>query len=206
MYAKLFTSATKIKPMAQITSPSARIIVLPLPARGHAGRLRIGTMEMPCALGRAGTVTIKREGDGGTPAGRLRLVSLRVRRDRLSGPACSVPSRSTGRRDGWCDDPRDGRYNRPVRLPIHASAEILWRDDRLYDVVGILDWNLQPRIRGRGSAIFLHLCRPGLEATEGCIALKHADLLRLLTVCGPRPVFDVAPSPRRISRQTRVKA
>ena len=206
MYAKLFTSATKIKPAAQNTSPSSRIIVLPLPARGHFGRLRIGTLEMPCALGRSGTVIIKREGDGGTPVGRMRLVSLYIRRDHLPGPASAVPSRPIGRRDGWCDDPRDGRYNRPVRLPVSASAEVLWRQDGLYDVVGILDWNLRPRIRRRGSAIFLHLCRPGLYATEGCIALRRADLIRLLAICGPRPVFDVAPPPRRLRRQTPVKA
>ena len=162
-------------------------------------------MEMPCALGHSGAVTIKREGDGGTPVGRMRLVALRVRRDRLPGPASTVPSRPIRRRDGWCDDRRDGRYNRPVRLPVSASAEILWRQDRLYDVVGILDWNLRPRIRGRGSAIFLHLCRPGLQATEGCIALRRADLIRLLAICGPRPVFDVAPQPRRLRRQTPAK-
>ena len=206
MYAKLFTSATKIKPTAQNTSPTSRIIVLPLPARGHFGRLRIGTLEMPCALGRTGTVIIKREGDGGTPVGRMRLVGLCIRRDHLPGPASTVPSRPIRRRDGWCDDPRDGRYNRPVRLPVSASAEILWRGDRLYDVVGILDWNLRPRIRRRGSAIFLHLCRPGLHATEGCIALRRADLIRLLAICGPRPVFDVAPPPRRLRRQTPAKA
>lgn len=205
MYAKLFTSATKIKLAAKITSPSTRIIVLPLPARGHSGRLRIGTMEMPCALGRSGTVAIKREGDGGTPVGRMALVRLYVRRDHLPGPASAVPSRPLRRHDGWCDDPRDGRYNRPVRLPVTASAEALWRGDRVYDVVGVLDWNLRPRIRRRGSAIFLHLCRPGFQPTEGCIALRRADLLRLLSVCGPRPVFDIAPSPRRIRRQATAK-
>ena len=205
MYANLFTSATKIKPAAKNTSPSSRIIVLPLPARGHVARLRIGTMDMPCALGRSGAVAIKREGDGGTPVGRMRLVSLRVRRDHLPGPASAVPSRPIGRRDGWCDDPRDGRYNRPVRLPISASAEPLWRQDHLYDVVGVLDWNLRPRIRRRGSAIFLHLCQPGLQATEGCIALRRSDLLRVLALCGPRPIFDVAPQPRRIRRQTSAK-
>ncbi len=201
MYAKLFISATKIKPAAQNTSPSSRIIVLPLPARGHIAWLRFGTMQMPCALGRSGVVIIKREGDGGTPVGRMQLLKLCVRRDRLPGPASAVPSRPIGRRDGWCDDPRDGRYNRPVRLPSTASAEALWRQDRLYDVVGIFDWNRRPRTRHRGSAIFLHLCRPGLQATEGCIALLRGDLLRLLAVCGPRPVFDVAPPPRRIRRQ-----
>ncbi len=206
MHAKLFTAAIKIKPAAQNTSPSSRIVVLPLPARGHFGRLRIGTMEMPCALGRSGAVTVKREGDGGTPVGRMRLVSLCVRRDRLPGPASALPSRPLHRRDGWCDDPRDGRYNRPVRLPVSASAEALWRHDRLYDVVGILDWNLRPRIRRRGSAVFLHLCQSGLQATEGCISLRRADLLRLLAICGPRPVFDVAPPPRRIRRQIVTKA
>ncbi len=158
-------------------------------------------MEMHCALGRSGAVIIKREGDGGTPVGRMQLLKLCVRRDRLPGPASAVPSRPIGRRDGWCDDPLDGRYNRPVRLPVTASAEALWRQDRLYDVVGIFDWNRRPRIRHRGSAIFLHLCRPGLQATEGCIALRRGDLLRLLAVCGPRPVFDVARPPRRIRRQ-----
>jgi len=200
MYAKLFTSATKIKPMAEITSPPTRIIVRPLPSRGHAARLRIGAMDMPCALGRSGAVTIKREGDGGTPAARMQLLQLRTRRDRLPGPASAVASTPIRRRDGWCDDPRDGRYNRPVRLPLSASAETLWRQDRLYDVVGILDWNLRPRIRRLGSAIFLHLCHSGLQATEGCIALRRADLLRLLAVCGRRPVFDVAPPPRRLRR------
>ncbi len=128
----------------------------------------------------------------------MRLLQLFVRRDRLPGPASAVPARPIGRHDGWCDDPADGRYNRRVRLPVSASAEALWQQDRLYDVVGILDWNLRPRIRRRGSAIFLHLCRPGMAATEGCIALRRADLLRLLARCGPQPAFDVAPSPRRL--------
>lgn len=160
---------------------------------------------MPCALGRSGLVVIKREGDGGTPAGRMRFLELRVRRDRLPGPACALPSNPIRQRDGWCDDPRDGRYNRPVQLPVSASAEPLWRDDRVYDVVGILDWNLRPRIRRRGSAIFLHLCRSDIQATEGCIALRRADLLRLLAICGPRPVVDVAPPPRRKRRSRTTK-
>jgi len=205
MYAKPFTFVTKINPVAKITSPSQRIVVLPLPARGHLAWLRLGTLQMPCALGRTGAVAIKREGDGATPAARMRLVSLYARRDRLPVPASAAPSRPIRQHDGWCDDPRDGRYNRPVRLPFSAGAEALWRHDSLYDVVGVLDWNLRPRIRHRGSAIFVHLCRPGLQATEGCIALRRADLLRLLAACGPRPVFDVAPPPRRIYRQIMAK-
>ena len=200
MHAKQFRPAPKIKPAAQNSSACSRIVVLPLPGRRHLGRMRIGATDVPCALGRSGTVVIKREGDGGTPVGRMRLVGLYVRRDRLPGPRSAVPSRPLRRNDGWCDDAHDGRYNRPVRLPTSASTEALWRRDRIYDLIGILDWNLRPRIRGRGSAIFLHLGRPGLPATEGCIALRRADLLRLLAVCGSRPLLEVGPVPRRKRR------
>lgn len=87
--------------------------------------------------------------------------------------------------DGWCDAVRDRNYNRPVQHPYPASAERLWREDRLYDVVVVLDHNQQPRIRGHGSAIFLHVRRPGSAPTEGCVALEPNDLRRLLRVLVP---------------------
>jgi L,D-peptidoglycan transpeptidase YkuD (ErfK/YbiS/YcfS/YnhG family) len=140
---------------------------------------------------------LKREGDGATPAGRYRLLSLYVRRDRLPGPRAALPTYAMRRDDGWCEDVRSGRYNRPIRLPAADGHETMWRDDRLYDIVGVLDWNLAPRIRGRGSAIFLHLARPGLKPTAGCIALRLPDLKRLLEAAGPRPEFLVAAKPRK---------
>ena len=77
------------------------------------------------------------------------------------------------RNDGWCGGSAHGRYNCPIRLPSAAGHDSMWRDDHLYDIVGVLDWNFTPRIRGRGSAIFLHLCRPGFGPTAGCIALRR---------------------------------
>jgi L,D-peptidoglycan transpeptidase YkuD (ErfK/YbiS/YcfS/YnhG family) len=82
--------------------------------------------------------------------------------------------------DGWCDAAGDGNYNRCVRHPYSASAEALWRSDGLYDVIVVLGYNRRPRIKGRGSAIFMHVARPGFQPTEGCIALRRADLVRLL--------------------------
>jgi L,D-peptidoglycan transpeptidase YkuD (ErfK/YbiS/YcfS/YnhG family) len=136
----------------------------------------------PCALGRAGIVpaTAKREGDGGTPEGPLPLRRLLFRADRLARPACAVPAEPIAPDDGWCDAPDDPAYNRMVRLPFAASHERLWREDALYDLVGVLGWNDDPPAPGRGSAIFLHLARPDLSATEGCVALALRDLLAVL--------------------------
>ncbi len=92
---------------------------------------------------------------------------------------------------GWCDALYDRNYNRPVRLPYPASAERMWREDRLYDLVIVLDHNQRPRRQGGGSAIFLHVARPGYGATEGCIALARPDLVRLLADIRPGSLIVV---------------
>ncbi len=84
------------------------------------------------------------------------------------------------RDDGWCDDPGDPRYNRPVLLPQAGGAEPLWRDDGVYDLIAVLAFNLNPVVPDAGSAIFLHLARPDYGATEGCVALAMPDLLSVL--------------------------
>jgi L,D-peptidoglycan transpeptidase YkuD (ErfK/YbiS/YcfS/YnhG family) len=171
--------------------------VFPRPGAPQRGILVAGPLAFPCALGRGGVTHRKREGDGATPAGRHRLLRLLVRRDRLAGPATRLPSTFIRPDDGWCEDPDDGRYNSLVRLQPGSSADRLTREDRLYDIVGILDWNLRPRVAKRGSAIFLHLCRPGFGATAGCIALEPRDLKLLLARLARAPEFAVAASPRR---------
>jgi len=150
-------------------------------------------LTLRCQLGATGITRLKREGDGATPAAKMRLVSLWYRADRISRPAGWYGRRAEAIRsdDGWCDDESDGRYNRPVTLPFVASHEVLWRDDGLYDVLGVLDWNLLPRSIGRGSAIFLHLARPDGGPTAGCIALSAVDMRRLLSRLRPGAVFHV---------------
>jgi L,D-peptidoglycan transpeptidase YkuD (ErfK/YbiS/YcfS/YnhG family) len=144
------------------------------------GRVTLGPDTFRIALGRGGIRADKQEGDGATPAGILPLRRVLYRADRVSSPVCAVPLEPIGPDDGWCDDPTHRDYNRPVRLPHDARHEVLWRDDPLYDIVGVLGWNDDPPVRGRGSAIFLHLARPDLAPTEGCLALPQADLRRLL--------------------------
>lgn len=144
------------------------------------GFLALGPVLVRAAIGRGGIAREKREGDGATPAGLLALRRVLFRADRLAPPACAVPREPVAPDDGWCDDPASPDYNRMIRLPHAARHERLWRDDALYDVVGVLGWNDDPAVRGRGSAIFLHVARPGHAPTEGCIALDLPDLLAVL--------------------------
>ena len=131
-------------------------------------------------IGRGGRRSDKREGDGATPVGLLPLRQVLYRPDRLAAPAASVPVRALAPQDGWCDDPAYPDYNRMVLLPIPASAEMLWRDDPVYDIIGVLGWNDHPVVAGRGSAIFLHLKRADDSPTEGCVALALGDVLAVL--------------------------
>ena len=152
--------------------------------------------RMRCALGRSGLRADKREGDGATPLGRFPLRRLLYRPDRLpSAPATGLPSCPIAPGDGWCDDPADARYNRPVPLPCEAGHERLWRDDGLYDLVVVLGHNDDPPVPGLGSAIFLHVARPGYLPTEGCVALALPDLLTLVAACDTETAMVIEPRP-----------
>jgi L,D-peptidoglycan transpeptidase YkuD (ErfK/YbiS/YcfS/YnhG family) len=140
-------------------------------------------MNIPVALGRSGIKANKREGDGATPRGRFRLVRLWWRADRGPPPRTLLPIRRIAADDAWCEDPTDRRYNRPVRRPVDAAGDHLRRADHLYDLIIEIDHNSRPRVTGRGSAVFIHVARPGLSPTAGCVALTAEQLRRLLARC-----------------------
>lgn len=167
----------------------SRILVRRLAGEATRGKLIAGPLVIPCALGRGGIRPVKREGDGVTPAGRFRLLQG-FHRARYR-PACGLPLRPIRPQDGWCDAPKDPRYNRPVRLPFRPSHERMWREDGLYDLVLDIAYNRGPIVKGAGSAIFMHVARPGFSPTEGCVALRQADLRRLMRRLGPRTVLDI---------------
>jgi L,D-peptidoglycan transpeptidase YkuD (ErfK/YbiS/YcfS/YnhG family) len=144
------------------------------------GRVIMGALNLRACLGRAGITRHKQEGDHATPAGLLALRRVLYRADRLAIPACAVPREPIAPEDGWCDDPDDRAYNRKVRLPYAARHEALWRQDRVYDIIGVLGWNDAPVHRRAGSAIFLHVAKPDLAPTAGCVALALPDLRALL--------------------------
>lgn len=164
----------------------ATIHIRPRPGRRTQGWLRAGSLCVPVAIGRSGIKANKREGDGATPAGRFRPRRLWWRPDRGRRPPGSLPLNRIGRADAWCEDPADRRYNRPFRRSPQQGGDRLWRDDHLYDVFVEIDHNTRPRIAGRGSAVFIHLARPGLAPTAGCVALERRHLAALVARLGPK--------------------
>jgi L,D-peptidoglycan transpeptidase YkuD (ErfK/YbiS/YcfS/YnhG family) len=153
------------------------------------GVARWGSIERRCAIGRGGLSMTKREGDGATPVGIWPCRRVLYRPDRLNPPAGGLAAHALTPDDGWCDAPDDPAYNQPVRLPHPASAETLWRDDRVYDLIVPLGYNDAPAAPGRGSAIFLHVARDDYTPTEGCVALALPDLLDFLAAGGNRVVI-----------------
>lgn len=158
-----------------------------------SGWLRWPGGLIKCAVGRNGFLYEKKEGDGCTPVGTFPLRRVFYRPDRLSRPVTQLPCDALTRNDGWCDDPADPRYNRFVRLPYRASAETLWRDDGVYDLIVVLGYNDAPVMPGKGSAIFLHIARDGYAPTEGCIAVSREDLLFMLPECTTDSLITMKP-------------
>jgi L,D-peptidoglycan transpeptidase YkuD (ErfK/YbiS/YcfS/YnhG family) len=150
------------------------------------GILMIDGRPIPVALGRGGLKANKREGDGGTPIGAFRPLRLWWRKDRHTRPATSLPVRAIRSNDGWCEDPASRSYNQPVRLAPESNADRLTRTDHLYDFIIEIDHNARPRVKGRGSAVFLHLARPGFAPTAGCIAMTKMSMVHLLARLGRR--------------------
>lgn len=152
----------------------------------HRGRLRLGETVYPCALGRSGILTDKKEGDGGTPAGIWQIGDCWFRPDKWQTPIQTLKTLEITPNSGWSDDPTDPDYNRPVTLPHGYSHESLWRTDNQYDVIIPLNYNFAPVVPGAGSAIFFHLAKPDYGPTEGCVAVSHADMEAILPLLTPQ--------------------
>ena len=158
---------------------SRPIVVRRAPGKRSEGRIGLAHDIRRVALGRSGLKALKREGDGATPFGRFPIRLVLYRPDRVARPRVPLPVRAIRSDDGWCEDPSHRNYNRLVKLTPRSAADRLTRDDHLYDLVLVLGHNDRPRVKGKGSAIFIHLAREGLTPTAGCLAFSQRDLRSL---------------------------
>ncbi len=81
---------------------------------------------------------------------------------------------------GWCDDPRSKHYNKLIKLPFFYNFEKLYKKENIYDIILVLNYNMNPIVKNKGSAIFIHVSKNNYKKTEGCVALKKIHLLKIL--------------------------
>lgn len=128
--------------------------------------------RFPCAIGKGGITSHKREGCGGTPRGTHYMPGILYRADRTP----PITGERILPRDLWCDAPDHPAYNLLVKAPFHHSHENLRRADRLYDLVILTNWNWPDATPYKGSAIFIHRWRRPRYPTEGCVAFRPDHL------------------------------
>jgi len=133
-----------------------------------------------CAIGKNGITNSKIEGDKCTPTGIYSIEKIYYREDRLSMPKLDFQTIPINKNFGWCDDIRSTYYNKFIKFPFTYSAEFLYRADDIYNIICIISYNINPIIKNKGSAIFLHVANSDYAETAGCLALKQNDLIELL--------------------------
>ena len=144
------------------------------------GYLEYKNFKFRCALGKAGIKTKIKEGDNVTPKGTYKILNVYYRKDRIKKIKSSIKKIKINKKMGWCDDPQSKYYNKQIKLPSKLSNEILYRKDNIYDIVCVINYNMRPVLKNKGSAIFLHIAKKNYQRTKGCIALKKNDLIQLL--------------------------
>ena len=147
-----------------------------------SGFIRYKNLKFKCTLGRAGVGEKKIEGDNITPIGVYKILNVYYRKDRIKNLNTKFKINQITKNMGWCDDPKSKKYNQLIRIPFNYSHEKLHKKDNVYDLIAVLDYNKNPTIKNKGSAIFIHLTKSYKKKTAGCIGLKKKNLLKLLSL------------------------
>ena len=144
--------------------------------------LYFSNYKLKCSIGKRGIKKNKNEGDNATPKGTYALKPVFYRKDRVKRFKCKIKTISIKKNMGWCDDPRSKQYNKLIKLPYGYSFEKLYRRDYIYDIILVLNYNMFPTKKNKGSAIFIHVSNKNYKPTKGCIAIKKNELIRLVSL------------------------
>jgi len=144
------------------------------------GYLKYKNFRFKCALGKNGIKKKIKEGDDITPKGTFQIKAVYYRKDKIKKILTSIKTRIIKKNMGWCDDPKSAAYNQLINLPNKVGYERLYRKDNIYDLIIILNYNMTPIVKNKGSAIFIHIAKKNYSPTKGCIALSKIDLLKIL--------------------------
>ena len=147
--------------------------------------------KVKCALGKRGIGTKKKEGDKITPKGRYNIKFLLYRKDRFKKVKTKLKKVIIKKNMGWCDDPSSKNYNKLIRLPVKYSHEKLYKYDNSYDIILVLNYNMHPIKKGKGSAIFIHIAKKNYKKTLGCVAISKVSLLKIITKIKKNTIVEI---------------
>ena len=142
--------------------------------------LTFNNYKAKCAVGKRGIGFKRKEGDFITPRGNYKIKYILYRKDRIKKLKTKIKKIVIKKNMGWCDDPQSKKYNKLIKLPFIYSFEKLYRKENIYDIILVLNYNMDPIVKNKGSAIFIHISKRNYKKTEGCVALKKFDLLKVL--------------------------
>tara|TARA_B100000575_G_C23139810_1_gene663025 strand:+ start:740 stop:1231 length:492 start_codon:yes stop_codon:yes gene_type:complete len=142
-------------------------------------KLYFNDYRIKCALGKRGIGTKKKEGDLITPKGLYKIRFILYRKDRVKNLKTKKKKLIIKKNMGWCNDSNSKSYNKLIKLPFKFNYEKLFRSDRIYDIVLVLNYNMSPIKKNKGSAIFVHIAKKNFKSTEGCVAIKKRDLQKI---------------------------
>ncbi len=142
--------------------------------------LTFNNYKAKCAIGKRGIGNKKKEGDLITPKGIYKVKYVLYRKDRVKKIKTKIKKIIIRKNMGWCDDVRSSQYNKLIKLPSNYSNEKLYKKENIYDIILVLNFNMSPIIKNKGSAIFIHVSKRNYKKTEGCIALKKMHLVKVL--------------------------
>ena len=143
--------------------------------------LTYNNYKSKCAVGKRGIKLKKKEGDLITPKGEFKIKFILYRRDRVRIKS-QIKKIVIKKNMGWCDDPKTNYYNKLIKLPFKFSHEKLHKKENIYDIILVLNYNMSPIIKNKGSAIFIHVAKKNYKKTKGCVALKKIHLLKIINI------------------------
>ena len=142
--------------------------------------LTYSNYKVKCALGKRGIGYKRREGDYITPKGLYKIKFILYRKDRIKSIRSKFKKIVIKKNMGWCNDSRSSRYNKLIYRPFSYNFEKLYKKENIYDIILVLDYNMNPIKKNKGSAIFIHIAKKNYKKTEGCIAIKKNELLKMI--------------------------
>ena len=136
--------------------------------------------KVKCAIGKKGIGRKQKEGDQITPRGTFSVKDILYRKDKINYLRSVIKKTPIKKNMGWCDDPKSKDYNKLIKYPFNYKSEKLYRSNNIYDIILVLDFNMHPIKKNKGSAIFIHISNNKYNPTQGCIAIKKKELLKLI--------------------------